>query len=186
MGVELQKSSYACAVRNVEINGLLDRIDIFNTDVCESGALKAEIIERNKRKGILRDGHVDVVVSNPPYIQVADGMRSDNLEKMIARHELKATLGDFVNCAAMILKPKGGFYMDHRLTRMADIFCTLREHSLEPKELRPISSYKETAPNIMLIHAVKNGGNGLKILKNMCIYKEKGIYSDEIIDIYER
>ena len=43
---------------------------------------------------------MDVVVSNPPYIQVADGMRSDNLEKMIARHELKATLGDFVNCAA--------------------------------------------------------------------------------------
>ena len=66
MGVELQKSSYACAVRNVEINGLLDRIDIFNTDVCESGALKAEIIERNKKKGILRDGHVDVVVSKAP------------------------------------------------------------------------------------------------------------------------
>lgn len=43
----------------------------------------------------------------------------------------------------------------------------------------------ETA-NIVLIHCVKNGGAELKILDNLYVYKEQGVYSDEIQRIYER
>jgi tRNA1Val (adenine37-N6)-methyltransferase len=43
----------------------------------------------------------------------------------------------------------------------------------------------ETA-NIVLVHCVKNGGAELKIMDPLYVYKEKGIYSDEIQTIYER
>ncbi len=113
-------------------------------------------------------------------------LTNDNDAKTIARHETVGTLEDFVRCAARVLKNKGDFYMVHRPSRLVDIFFFCRKYRLEPKEIRLVAPRKGERANIVLVHCVKNGGAELKILDDLYVYEEKGVYSEEIQRIYER
>lgn len=170
-GIEYQKDSFDRAKRNVELNDLDGRVDFINANV-------AEFKELNE--------WADVVTSNPPYMVSNGALTNENSAKTIARHETVGTLEDFVACAARTLKNKGDFYMVHRPSRLVDIFATCRKYRLEPKEIRLVAPMEGETANIVLVHCVKNGGAELKILDNLYVYKEKGVYSDEIQRIYER
>lgn len=170
-GVEYQKDSFDRAMRNVELNGLVGRVDFINANVAEFDGLKE---------------WADVVTTNPPYMVSNGAITNENSAKTIARHETVGSLEDFVKCAAGILKNKGDFYMVHRPSRLVDIFYLCREYRLEPKELRFVAPKAGDTPNIVLIHCVKNGGVELKILDELYVYEEKGVYSSEIQKIYER
>ncbi len=170
-GIEYQKDSFDRAIRNVELNGLGDRLDFINANVAEFDGLKE---------------WADAVTTNPPYMVSNGAITNENTAKTIARHETVGTLDDFVRCAAGLLKNKGDFYMVHRPSRLVDIFCTCRKYRLEPKEVRFVSPREGDAPNIVLVHCVKNGGAELKYLKDLYVYKAPGVYSDEIQQIYER
>ena len=170
-GIEYQKDSYDRAKRNVELNGLSDRVDFINANVAEFDGLKE---------------WADVVTSNPPYMVSNGALTNENSAKTIARHETVGNLEDFVKCAAGILKNKGDFYMVHRPSRLVDIFYLCRKYRLEPKEMRLVAPRERMTPNIVLIHCVKNGGAELKILDELYVYEEQGVYSEEIQRIYER
>ena len=170
-GIEYQKDSFDRAVRNIELNALNGRLDFINANVAEFDGLKE---------------WADVVTTNPPYMISNGAITNENTAKTIARHETVGTLDDFVRCAAGILKNKGDFYMVHRPSRLVDIFCTCRKYRLEPKEIRFVAPRTGESPNIVLVHCVKNGGAELKTLSDLYVYKEPGVYSDEIQQIYER
>lgn len=170
-GIEYQKDSFDRAKRNIQLNGLEGRLDFINANVAEF----AELTE-----------WADTVTSNPPYMVSNGALTNENSAKTIARHETVGTLDDFVRCAARILKNKGDFYMVHRPSRLVDIFSVCRKYRLEPKEIRLVAPMEGETANIVLVHCVKNGGAELKILDNLYVYKEKGVYSDEIERIYER
>ena len=170
-GIEYQKDSFDRAVRNVELNKLSGRVDFINANVAEFDGLKE---------------WADVVTTNPPYMISNGAITNENTAKTIARHETVGNLDDFVRCAAGILKNKGDFYMVHRPSRLVDIFCACRKYRLEPKEIRFVAPKEGEIPNIVLVHCVKNGGAELKYLNNLYVYKEPGVYSDEIQQIYER
>lgn len=170
-GIEYQKNSFDRAVRNVELNGLADRLEFINANVAEFDGLKE---------------WADAVTTNPPYMVSNGAITNENTAKTIARHETVGTLEDFVKCASGILKNKGDFYMVHRPSRLVDIFVTCRKYRLEPKEIRFVAPRKGERPNIILVHCVKNGGAELKILNDLYVYEEPGVYSDEIEKIYER
>lgn len=170
-GIEYQKDSFDRAVRNVTLNGLEGRLDFINANVAEFDGLK---------------DWADAVTTNPPYMVSNGALTNDNTAKTIARHETVGTLDDFVRCAAGILKNKGDFYMVHRPSRLVDIFNVCRKYRLEPKEIRFVAPRKGERPNIVLVHCVKNGGAELKILEELYVYREPGVYTDEIQKIYER
>ena len=119
-------------------------------------------------------------------MEVNGAITNENDAKAIARHEIAGTLEDFIKCASRILKNRGDFYMVHRPSRMVDIFYLCRKYRLEPKEIRLVAPVQGKPANILLVHCVKNGGAELKILPELYVYKEKGVYSDEIQRIYER
>lgn len=170
-GIEYQQDSYDRALRNSRLNGLEDRLDFINDNV-------------SSFKGL--EEWADVVTTNPPYMEYHGGLTNNNSAKTIARHEVAGTLEDFIRCACRILKNKGDFYMVHRPSRLVDIFYLCRKYHLEPKEIRLVAPIKGKPANIVLVHCVKNGGAELKFLSELYIYKEKGVYSDEIQAIYER
>lgn len=170
-GIEYQKDSFNRAVRNIELNNLGDRLGFINANVAEFGELKE---------------WADAVTTNPPYMVSNGALTNENSAKTIARHETVGTLDDFVRCAAGILKNKGDFYMVHRPSRLVDIFTACRKYRLEPKEIRFVAPRKGERPNIVLVHCVKNGGAELKILEDLYVYEEPGVYSNEIQHIYER
>lgn len=170
-GIEYQKDSFDRAQRNAKVNHLEDRVKFINANVAEFFELQE---------------WADVVTSNPPYMQSKSGITNGNDAKTIARHEVIGSLEDFIKCASRTLKNKGDFYMVHRPSRLVDIFFLCRKYRLEPKELRFVAPRLNETANIVLIHCVKNGGAELKILDNLYVYKEQGVYSDEIQKIYER
>ncbi|MCQ2551181.1 MAG: tRNA1(Val) (adenine(37)-N6)-methyltransferase [Clostridia bacterium] len=165
VGVEILEDSYEMAQRGAKLNGLEDRVSFLNMNVKDV------------------TGTFDAVTCNPPYQAGGTGVKSDNLEKMAARHEIYGSLEDFIGAAARTLKDKGDFFMVHRPARIVDISTLCRKYNLEPKEIRFVSPREGEVPNILLIHCVKNGGKNLKILKPLNVYEGES-YTKEILEMY--
>ena len=170
-GLEIQEESADMAIRSVKLNGLADKIDIICGDINDAPAL-------------FKPSTFDVVTTNPPYMIGKHGLTGNNREKAIARHEIYCTLEDIARETASLLKDKGRFYMVHRPFRLVEIFEVLTKYRLEPKRLKLVYPFADKEPNMVLIEALKGGNRRLTIEKPLIVYKEPGVYTDEIYDIY--
>ncbi len=172
-GIDIQEEVVEMAKRSVKLNNLEDKIEILNKNVKELG----EIFEKNS---------FDSVVTNPPYKKSNTGKVNEKENKFISRHEVTATLEDFIKISFDLLKDKGSLYMVHRPERLAEIIVTLKKYKLEPKTIRFVHSNCEEEPKLVLIKAVKNAKEFLKVEKPLIVYNEKGEYTEEILKIYHK
>ncbi|MCR5419942.1 MAG: tRNA1(Val) (adenine(37)-N6)-methyltransferase [Lachnospiraceae bacterium] len=170
-GLEIQEESAEMARRSVILNGLEKKIDIITGDI-------------NNTRDFFEQGSFDVITTNPPYMIGKHGLIGDNKEKAIARHEITATLDDFVREGSRLLRDKGRFYMVHRPFRMVEIFATLTKYRLEPKRIKMVHPFIDKEPNMILIESIKGGNSRLTVEKPLIVYREPGVYMDEIYDIY--
>ena len=76
--------------------------------------------------------------------------------------------------------------MVHRPERLAEIIVTLKKYKLEPKKIRFVHSTYEEEPKLVLIKAVKNAKEFLKVEKPLIVYDNKGQYTEEILKIYNK
>ena len=129
---------------------------------------------------------MDAIVTNPPYRKINTGAINDNIKKIISRHEIECNLEDIISISYKLLKSKGEFYMVHRAERIVDIFYLLRKYKLEPKKVRFVQAYVDKSPNLVLIKAIKDAGEELRIERPLIVYKEENKYSDEILEIYNK
>lgn len=171
IGLEIQEDSADMARRSVILNGLEDKIDIVTGDIKSA----AEIFGK---------GWADVVTSNPPYMIGQHGLANAHSEKAIARHEVLCTLEDVIANAAAMLKPGGNFYMVHRPFRLAEIMTTLVKYKLEPKRMQLVYPFIDKEPNMVLIEANRGGKSRMTVEKPLIVYKEPGVYTDEIYETY--
>lgn len=170
-GLEIQEESADMARRSVAMNGLNDKIDIVIGDIKEASAFF----------GL---ASFDVVTSNPPYMNHGHGLVNPGDAKAIARHELLCSLEDVLREASRLLKPGGRFYLVHRPFRLVEIMNTLTQHMLEPKRMKLVHPYVDKEPNMVLLECIKGGKSMLKVEAPLIVYKEQGVYTDEIYDIY--
>ena len=170
-GLEIQEESAEMAARSVRLNGLEDKIEIVTGDIKNAGEL-------------FGPASFDVITTNPPYMIGSHGLKGDNIEKTIARHEICCTLEDIAREGSRLLKNKGRFYMVHRPFRMVEIFGTLTKYRLEPKRIKLVYPFIDKEPNMILIEALKDGNSRVTVEKPLIVYKEQGIYTDEIYSIY--
>jgi len=172
-GIEIQEEVADMAKRSVKLNNLENKIEIINTN----------IKELNKK---FEKNYFDNIVTNPPYKKVETGRINENEKKLISRHEITASLEDFIKTSFDLLKDKGSFFMVHRPERLAEIIYTLKKYKLEPKKIRFVYSNYNQEPKLVLIKAVKNAKEFLTVEKPLIIYKENGEYTDEILKIYNK
>lgn len=170
-GIEIQKEVADMAIRSVKLNNLDERIEIINEDL-------------KSIEGLIDVNSIDVVVSNPPYMNPGGGLKNPEDLKAISRHEIKCTLEDVIKTAGRLLKHNGHFYLVHRPHRLADIMCLCRKYKLEPKKLRFVHPNKNKKPNLLLLKCIKAAKPELKFLDPLYVYNEDGSYTDEIYDIY--
>ena len=175
IGIEIQEEIAEMAKRSIKLNDLEEQFKIVNVDI-------NDIFKKN----VLQKNTYDAVVMNPPYKEVGKGKTNENSSKLIARHEVKATLSDFIKVAAGLLKDKGEVYVVHKPERIVDIMQEMRANKIEPKKIRFVYSKKEDNSNLVLIKAVKNAGEFLKIEKPLYIYDENNKYTDEVLEIYNK
>ncbi len=172
-GLEIQPEFADMAARSVELNNLTGRVKI----LC--GDLKNAI----ENFGASR---YNVVVTNPPYMNMGGGLINPSDSKAIARHELLCSLEDVIRVSSKLLVPGGQFAMVHRPDRIADIIYLMRTYGIEPKFLRFVypSPYKKA--NLLLIKGTRGGKPQLKMMTPLYVYDENGNFSKEINEIYCR
>lgn len=173
IGIELQEEVAKMAKKSIKLNNLEDKFNVINEN----------ILNLNK---IYKNQIFDVIVSNPPYKKKDTGITNENEKKIISRHEISASLEDFIKISKDLLKDKGEFYMVHRPERLVDIFELMRKYKIEPKILKMVYSYKNKEPKLILIKGVKNAKPFLKVESNLYIYEDTGKYTEEILKIYNR
>ena len=170
-GLEIQTEIMKMAQRSVALNGLEKKIDIIQGDIMEASR-------------IFGAASFDVVTSNPPYMNDAHGLKNPGDVKAISRHEVLCTLEYVVREGTKALKPGGRFYMVHRPHRLAEIITVMRQYKLEPKRMKFVHPFADKDANMVLIEAVRGGGAWLKLEPPVIVYKEPGVYTDEIYEIY--
>lgn len=170
-GLEIQPESADMARRSVQYNHLESKVDIMTGDIKEASQ-------------IFGASSFDVVTTNPPYMIGQHGIKNPEDAKAIARHEILCDLDDILRESAKILPPGGRFYMVHRPFRMAEIFEKMISYRIEPKRMRLVYPYVDKEPNIVLIEGLRGGKSRLTVEKPLIVYKEPGVYTDEIYDIY--
>lgn len=170
-GLEIQTAMAEMAGRSVALNHLEAKITIVEGNIKEAGR-------------IFGGASFDVVTTNPPYMNDSHGLKNPDLPKAIARHEVLCTLEDVVRESAKLLRPGGRLYMVHRPHRLIEIISELTKYKLEPKRMKLVHPFVDKEANMVLIEAVRGGRPMLKVEKPLIVYKEQGVYTDEIYDIY--
>lgn len=170
-GLEIQEEMADMARRSVALNHLEEKLSIVTGDIKEASRLFGA-------------ASFDVVTSNPPYMNDAHGLKNPDLPKAIARHEVLCTLDDVVREAARLLRPGGRFYMVHRPHRLIEIITALKGYGLEPKRMKMVHPFADREANMVLIEAVRGGKSMIKVEAPIIVYKEQGVYTDEIYTIY--
>lgn len=170
-GLEIQDTSFDMAARSIRMNDLEDQIKIVQGDIKEASALFGK-------------ASFDVVTCNPPYMKAETGIVNPSSVKAVARHEIFCTFEDVAREAAALLKTGGRFYLVHRPNRLVDLFEKMRMYKLEPKRMKMVHSYEDSEATLVLVEAVRDGGEQLIIEKPLIIYEEPGKYKQEIYDIY--
>ena len=171
IGVEIQSEVADMAKRSIKLNQLQNKFEIINEDI-------------NHIFNQLEKNSFDAVVTNTPYQKKNAGIINDKEKKVISRHEITATLEDFIKVSKELLKDKGEFYMVHRPDRLVDIFCVMRQYHIEPKVIRFVYPNQKKEPNLVLIKGIKNAKPFLTMEKNLYVYDENGNYTQEVKDIY--
>ncbi|MFZ7119414.1 MAG: tRNA1(Val) (adenine(37)-N6)-methyltransferase [Eubacteriaceae bacterium] len=169
--LEIQDYFVDIAKRNVILNNMNEFVNIIHGDIRE---LPNEI----------KLGSYDVVVSNPPYMAIEDGMKNKNKIKAIARHELKCNICDLVVASSKLLKEKGKLIFVHKCERLVDIFFNMRKYNIEPKCINYVYPKKYKEPNLVLIEGIKNAKPCLKINNPIIIYNNNGEYTNQLKEIY--
>ena len=123
---------------------------------------------------------------SPPYKKQNTGIKNDNINKLIARHEVAANLEDFISYGSKLLKDQGSFYMVNRPERLSEIMCLFNKYKIEPKKLRLVYPKINKESNLILIKGTKNAKPFLEIQKPLIIYNEDNTYTDEILKIYNK
>ena len=172
-GIEIQSDIADMASRSVSYNKLDEKIDIINDDI--SNALK-----------YIKHSCVDTVCVNPPYMKDMAAIKNPDLPLAIARHELLTDLESVINIANKLLKENGRFFMIHRPSRLSEIFASMKQNRIEPKRIRFIHSYIDSKANLVLIEGLKGSGVWLDVEPPLAVYKEKNVYTAEVLKIYGR
>ena len=170
-GIDIQEDVCNMASRSIKLNNLEDKFEIINKNIKDL-------------KDIFEENTFDAVVSNPPYKKDNSGLKNESETKLISRHEITASLEDFINISSYLLKNNCSLYMVHRPERLSDLFYLLRKYNLEPKKLRLVQSYFDSKPKLILVKATKNAKSFLNIEAPLIIYNKDGSYTDEILQIY--
>lgn len=173
VGVEIQDELFNLTRENIDNNDLNERFTVLSGDFRQVSVL-------------LKPESFDQVISNPPYRMQGRGKVNPGSQKARARHEIDSTLSDVIQAAAYAVKNRGRVTMVYPARSSVALIAELKKFKLEPKKIQPVYSYPDSpGASLVLIQAIKNGGEEVTLLPPFYIYTEKnGPYTDEMQQLY--
>jgi len=170
VGVELQDGMAGLAERNVELNGLADRVAI----------LRADVLGLRKRFPV---SSFDLVLSNPPYRRRGTGKVSPKAGRDDARHESTATLADFLAAAKYLVKPTGRICFIYHPARLPELFAEAHLQKLAPLRLRLVHGTADAEARMALVEFAKGRRADLKVLSPLVVRTAGLDYTPEVAEI---
>ena len=148
---EVQKEIYELGDESLKLNNI-NNVKLINDDIKNIG-------------NYYEEGYFDIITCNPPYFKVIDSSRiNDNNVKAIARHEILIKLEDIVSLAYKFLRDKGKLYIVYRPDRLIELLKLFDKYKFGVKKLQCCYNNSESSSSMILIEAMKNGQDDLKIL----------------------
>ncbi|WP_138420017.1 tRNA1(Val) (adenine(37)-N6)-methyltransferase [Aquibacillus sediminis] len=170
-GVEIQDRVYDMAIRNIELNGLQEQIQLIHGDLKEMPS----------RYG---NNKFDVVTCNPPYFKTKEKEQQNKNDYLtIARHEIFCSLEDVVLACSKLVRSGGKVSMVHRPGRLVEILTLFKKYKIEPKRMRLVYPKQGREANTLLIEGVRDGNPDLKILPPLYAFDHAGQYTKELEEI---
>lgn len=171
-GVELQKDVHLLGKISISENEMKDQITLIHDDA-------------KNLPNLFESDFFDIITCNPPYFKTKDArFENSNDIKAIARHEKTLELDDVFRISRYLLKNNGRLAIIHRTERIIEILDVMKKYGFELKKIRFVYPNKEKNSDLVLFECVKNGKPGLKMLPPLFVYKERGIYSDEVSTMF--
>ena len=148
---EVQKEIYELGDESLTLNNI-NNVKLINDDIKNIG-------------NYYEEGYFDIITCNPPYFKVIDSSRiNDNNVKAIARHEILIKLEDIVSLAYKFLRDKGKLYIVYRPDRLMELLKLFDKYRFGVKKMQCCYNNSESLSSMILIEAMKNGQDDLKIL----------------------
>jgi len=167
-GVEIQPQLVERARRNVDLNGLGERMEVLEGSYAHI-------------EGLVSEASYQYVITNPPYRRVGTGRLNPQEEKAMARHELHGGLDALLKAAHYALVPKGKLGVIFAATRAVDLLHLCRLYGLEPKRIRFIHPYMGEEAQSIFLEGVKGGKEGeVRVEPPLFVYSAPGVYTLEV------
>ncbi len=170
-GLEIQPQLAELANKSIELNCLQNHINIIHGDA-------------RKIKNIFPAHSFDAVIFNPPYRKINSGRINPDLEKAIARHEIKGSLKDFLQAAKYLLKPGGKVFTIYPAKRLAELVSLFRANYIEPKRMKFVFSDVKSVAEFVLVEGRAGAREELKIESSLVIYDENKKYTVQMNNVF--
>lgn len=172
--LEVQPESAALARRNAAANGFAERIVVREGDLRDLSGWAAA-------------GSFDMAFCNPPFGRPGSGRVNPVPGRAVARHEGTADLAGVVRALAYAVRTRGRAVLVYPARRTVSLLAELHGAGLEPKRLQMVHSYQGGEGKLVLVEAVRAGGESLTILPPLFLYRSPGsrLYTEAMARLYE-
>ncbi|MFO7569205.1 MAG: methyltransferase [Smithellaceae bacterium] len=171
VGLEFQPALSALAQKNIELNGLTDRVTIVTGSA-------GDVQNHFKRASY------DQVVFNPPYRKILSGRVNPMEEKAVARHEVRGSLTDFLEASKYLLKPSGRAFVVYPASRLVQLVFEFRRHDIEPKRMKLVFSDRHSRAQFVLAEGRRSSREELCMEAPLVIYEEPGVYTEDMKSLF--
>ncbi|MGB3221764.1 MAG: methyltransferase [Desulforhopalus sp.] len=175
-GIELQGELAKLARKNYQANNFDRHGMILHGDI------------KNIRE-VVKPESYDKIACNPPFYTPASGRLNQNPEAQLARHQILATMDDFLFASSFAVKNGGAVSFIYPAERICEFVTLAEKFRLGVKKIQFVYSYPhDTArARLVLIQCIKNGRAGTDILPPFYIYSERnGGFSTEMKEFYQK
>jgi tRNA1(Val) A37 N6-methylase TrmN6 len=166
-GIEIQNSMVRLAGMNAEKNGFSDQLTIVAGDFNDVYP---------DFKGIRH------IFCNPPYFQINRGRLSPNPEIRDAKFETRLNLKQLIYQSSRILGKKGNIYLVMPYDRYRQTLTLAKKNHLFITRIREVFSFKDGKPERFLVQ-LSNYNEAETIMPPLIIFKEKGVYTEQMDEI---
>ena len=167
VAIELQAELAAHAAANARASGLASRLHVVRADLREAPRF-------------LPPEHFHRAVANPPFRRPGSGATPAHPARAGARQETTFGIRDLARVSAALLRFRGTLDVIHLAERLPELILALAASGLEPKVLRLVAPFPESAPRLCLVSAVKGARPGLRVLPQLAVHERSGSPSGEV------
>lgn len=125
---------------------------------------------------------LDFALANPPFRVLGTGKCSPDSDRNRARFEGPGGFAAFAACAGRSLRPRAPLFLVHLAERLPELICALAAAGLTTRRVLPVQGHVGQPPRLVLLMAVRGGGEGLALDCPLVLYDPLGELRSEAMD----